>query len=254
MRAKAIRTALIGAVPWGAALVLAAVLGAALGSGGAASAARSTHALAKHPVTAHSGKARATAPATLQRLTPRLLASPVLYDQMTSPAAPGGVTSQDFEAANDTFDGAAADDFVVPATHLWVVDEVDVAGEYNTSVGPAASFNVFFYANNGSNLPGTLVEQRLASPFTNGASANVTFAPVSLTPGTYWVSVQARQDFATAGQWFWENRTAAVGNGAAWKNPGNGFGTGCTAFARKGPGAGTCLSTQSGPDQLFRLR
>src|SRR4051812_19414015 len=115
MRAKAIRAALMGAVPFGMALVLAVVAGAALSSGGAASAASSTHALAKHPVTAARGKARTTARATLHPLTPMLVASPVLYDQMTSPAPPGGVTSQDFETANDAFDGAAADDFVVPA-------------------------------------------------------------------------------------------------------------------------------------------
>src|SRR6187551_2086291 len=39
----------------------------------------------------------------------------VLYDQMNNPApTPGGVTSQDFEAAFDIFDSFAADDFVVP--------------------------------------------------------------------------------------------------------------------------------------------
>ena len=56
----------------------------------------------------------------------------VLYDQINNPApTPGGVTSQDFEAANDAFDSFAADDFVVPAGQTWNVTQVVVSGEYS---------------------------------------------------------------------------------------------------------------------------
>src|SRR5439155_2376121 len=81
----------------------------------------------------------------------------VLYDQINNPApTPGGVTSQDFEAAFDPFDSSAADDFVVPAGQTWNITEVDVAGEYTVGGGPAASFNVFFYSDTAT-LPGALV-------------------------------------------------------------------------------------------------
>ena len=128
----------------------------------------------------------------------------VLYDQMTNPApTPGGVTSQDFETVNDPFDTFAADDFVVPAGQTWTISEVDVAGEYGNGPGPAASFNVFFYTDSAT-LPGTLIATRLANPFSNGANAMITLtSPVVLTAGTYWVSVQAREDFTPFGQWFW---------------------------------------------------
>ena len=205
--------------------------------------------VATNPTPMLSGGTSSAAPAAP---TPTFPSSPtdVLYDQMDSPASvPGGVTSQDFETAFDTFDSFAADDFVVPAGQSWDISGVDVAGEYN-GAGPAASFNVFFYANAAGNVPGTLVASRLANPFTNAANASITLtSPVSLSAGTYWVSVQARQDIGTAGQWFWDNRTASSNQGAAWQNPGGGFSGTCHSWTRKM----TCLPTQNGPDQLFRL-
>src|ERR1043166_7436174 len=158
------------------------------------------------------------APANAARVKPPLPAAPnvVLYDQINNPApTPGGVTSQDFEAAFDAFDSFAADDFVVPAGQTWNITEVDVAGEYSVGGGPAASFHVFFYSDSAT-LPGTLVATRLANTYTGGANALITLTtPVVLGPGTYWVSVQARQDDVSAGQWFWDNRLVISNSGAA---------------------------------------
>jgi hypothetical protein len=64
------------------------------------------------------------------------------------------------------------------------------------------------------------------------------------------VSVQA--DTTAAGnRWTWSARLLpALNNGGAWRNPGNGFGSGCIDWARKT----TCLpQSNSGPDQTFRL-
>jgi hypothetical protein len=174
-----------------------------------------------------------------------------LYDQINNPApTPGGVTSQDFEAANDAFDSFAADDFVVPAGQTWNVNQVVVVGEYSVGGGPAAGFNVFFY-NDAATLPGTQVASRPSSAFVNAAGTfTISLAtPVSLPAGTYWVSVQSRQDFTPAGQWFWDNRAVISNSGAAWQNPGGGFAVGCTTWGRKT----TCLTTTNGPDQLFRI-
>src|SRR5438093_1549452 len=146
------------------------------------------------------------APANTAPYHPPVPAAPnvVLYDQINNPApTPGGVTSQDFEASFDTFDSFAADDFVIPAGQTWTITEVDVAGEYTVGGGPAASFHVFFYSDTAT-LPGALVATRLANPYSGGANALITLtSPVILTPGTYWVAVQARQDDVPAGQWFW---------------------------------------------------
>ena len=118
-----------------------------------------------------------------------------------------------------------ADDFVVPAGQTWNITEVDAQGVYFNGPGPAASFNVFFYQNSGT-LPGTNVYTATGQSFVNAAGVfQVTLtAPAVLTAGTYWVSVQARQDFTPAGQWGWTDRTVQANSPAAWQNPGGGFG------------------------------
>ena len=86
------------------------------------------------PTTSNVG---AAAPATnVPAIPPVIPAGDILYDQMNNPApTPGGVTSQDFEPANDAFDSFAADDFVVPPGETWQITGVDVAGEYGNGPG-----------------------------------------------------------------------------------------------------------------------
>jgi hypothetical protein len=173
----------------------------------------------------------------------------VLYDQYNNPAN-FDVVSQDVETALDGFDSFAADDFVIPAGETWSIEGVEVDGEYN--VGPAQAFHVFFHVASGS-LPGVAGCTRLGNPFTPGPGAGdavITLtSPCVIPPGTYWVSVQARQDFNPAGQWFWQNRTVQSGNPSAWQNPGGGFGSPCASWGVKT----ACLPGQVGPDQVFRL-
>ena len=173
----------------------------------------------------------------------------ILYDQYDNATTnpPVDITSQDFESALDQYDNQAADDFVVPSGQTWNVTEVDVMGEYTG--GPAASFNVYFYQDSGG-LPGALVASAPLSSYTGGPPDFVITlsSPAVLSAGTYWVSVQSRQDFTPNGQWFWHNRDVQSNQGAAWQNPGNGFGTGCTTWVRKT----SCSALgQFAPDQMF---
>src|SRR6266403_3981549 len=172
-----------------------------------------------------------------------------LYDQLNNPGTIS-TGSQDFETANNAFDDFTADDFVVPAGQTWNITEVDAQGVYFNGPGPAASFHVFFYANSGS-LPGTNVYTAMAQPYVNNAGVfQVTLTvPAVLTPGTYWVSVQARQDFSPAGQWGWTDRTVQANSPAAWQNPGGGFGVGCLTWGVRT----TCVGDAPAPDQMFRL-
>ncbi len=176
----------------------------------------------------------------------------VLYDQYDSFATkePIDIPSQDAETALDFFDSQAADDFIVPPGQTWDVTEVDVLAEYDSS-GPAASFHIFFYENGAGDLPGELVASRLENPYTGSNDFVITLTePVTLPEGHYWVSVQARQDITQAGFWLWHNRTVQSNSGAAWQNPGNGFGTECVVWIRKV----TCAALgETAPDQVFRL-
>ena len=100
-------------------------------------------------------------------------------------------------------------------------------------------------------LPGTVVTTRLNLTFTGGASFVVTLDPVvRLGPGRFWISVQANEDFVSAGQWGWVDRSVKSGEGAAWRNPGGGFEV-CPAWGRRST---TCTIDEAAPDQVYRLR
>ena len=173
----------------------------------------------------------------------------VLYDQ-TNNAALSASSSQNFEAAFDAFDDEVADDFVVPAGVNWTVNQVFAGGIYFNGAGPASSVNVVFYSDS-STLPGAVVATRNTQVIATDAAGSFTInisPTVVLAPGTYWVSVQANQNFTPNGQWGWTDRTVTSNSGSAFRNPGNGLGTGCTSFGRKT----TCIPTSS-PDCLFQI-
>jgi hypothetical protein len=170
----------------------------------------------------------------------------ILYDQLDNPGT-NSWTSQEFPDAPE-FTSFTADDFVVPGGESWQVTEVHAQGVYFNGTGPANNFNVFFYQDSGG-LPGTIVYTRTAQPYVESGGLFEVFltAPVTLAPGTYWVSVQAHMSFDPNGQWGWTERTVQSNSPAAWQNPGGGFGLCPTWDVRT-----TCLGAGD-PDQLFRL-
>ena len=211
----------------------AAVVLALAGPASAGSSAKPRVSAGAHHASAHHGKASIAA---------------VLYNQNDNPSG-DGVTAQNFEAGLDAFDAQAADDFSVPAGEAWSIDAVDVSGIYFT--GPASSFNVSLYRDPGA-LPGALVASYPNVVATSDVAGDVSL-PLSptldLTVGTYWISVQANLD-SSGGQWFWETRTVGAGDAAAWQNPGNGFGSGCTTWGVRS----VCIpATAADPDQLFAI-
>ena len=174
----------------------------------------------------------------------------VLYDQYDNPGA-NATVDQDFETANDAYDNQGADDFVVPSGENRTINEVDVDGVYFNGPGPAESFSVYFYQGSGT-LPATPVYSSTGNFYAvvNTSTFQISLTtPASLSPGTYWVSPQARLDFTPGGEFGWTDRTVTSNSPGAWRNPGNGFATGCTAFTVKL----TCIPTASGNDSVFRL-
>ena len=190
-----------------------------------------------------------------------LTVGPVLYDQLNGQATtnPADISSQDFETSLDAADSEAADDFVVPAGLTWSIDGIDVDGEYFSRDGldpVPAGFHVRFWSNDAAtNLPSALSAERLSQPYTAFGTAlgDVQVgldSPVVLPAGTWWVSVQARLDYGPGThQWFWHNRIAQSGQGAAWQNPGDLLQTHCVSFARRS----ACQGTTDAPDQVFAL-
>jgi len=165
---------------------------------------------------------------------------------------PLGIGSQQFEPAMAAFDNQAADDFAVnlPPTDVFYITQVRVMGEYSQGGGPASSFNVYLYRDAPGHLPGELIQSQLNRPYTGTPpDFTIDFPTPLFDPGTYWISVQAVMDFIPNGQWFWHNRTLQMNGGAAWQNPGDGYGTGCVTWNRKN----ACMPDQVSPDQVFSL-
>jgi hypothetical protein len=177
---------------------------------------RDTSATTAHVSTTSSDSSRGTSTLPIPKFP-----TGVLWDQYDNPATepPVNIGSQDFEPAFDALDDQAADDFVLPNPlpnlHIYLIG-VRVMGEYSDGGGPASSFNVYLYSNGPGNLPGGLIAEFLNLSYT-GTPPDFTITlpyPFGIGGGTYWVSVQARQDFNPNGQWFWHNRVVQSNAGA----------------------------------------
>jgi len=112
-----------------------------------------------------------------------------------------------------------ADDFIVPAGYAWIMRWIDVDGSYFNGPGPANTFSVFFYSDNGG-FPGNQVYATFAWWEQNGSTFRVHLCdnPPScqpyLYPGRYWVEIQANMTAKCCGEWGWTDRTVTDLNAA----------------------------------------
>ena len=114
----------------------------------------------------------------------------MLYDQYDNNT--GTAFESNFHADDPAFVDYMADDFVVPGGETWTITEVDAMGTQFVVGG--AIFNVQFYTNGASNLPDTQVYNTNNGTYTtNGTDWVITIPAAILTPGTYWVLVQAME-------------------------------------------------------------
>jgi hypothetical protein len=160
-----------------------------------------------------------------------------------------GIASQNFEAGMDSYDSRGADDFRLKAACQ--VKRVDVAGVYSSGVGLARSENVTFYRNN-AGLPGGVISNQQSLVGVDDGVGNFKIkltTAVGLKARTYWVSVQANLDFSAGGLWNWYTNNTKRGNAAAWRQKGDGFGSGCTKWKR----LLACIQAGEGPDFAFAL-
>ncbi len=152
----------------------------------------------------------------------------VLFEQMA--ATTNGTSSQDFETANDAYDDEAADDFTV-TSGPWNINFVSCYGSYSSGGGPLEYVHVTFY-NDNSGVPGTVAQQFTNIPCsvneTTGLVSINLPSTVTLNDGTYWLSIVARMDYGSSGQWFWTESSTTNGTHYQWRNPGDGFGEGQT--------------------------
>jgi hypothetical protein len=189
----------------------------------------------------------------------------VLYDQTDEFAS--GVPTQDRQPADDAFDSFAADDFTVTDVNGWTVSGFNFTVAFQTDGelvdAPAgATYNITVYADANreigtsictyGGLPGTydVSSTRLSVALPHGCV---------LPTGIYWLSMQVVADAPPQAFWmnafFFDGVLESYGSVAKWKNPGGGFGVGCTDWTplsecadADGNGVGAAI-----PNYLFQV-
>jgi hypothetical protein len=149
------------------------------------------------------------------------------------------IGSQDYESKFDVYDQEAADDFVC-TNSTKRVKTIRIGGTYFAGIGPAQGVDVVIRSNDRS---GDVDEPSDGDPvcsfsMTSRVNASAEFVvrpegtPCHLKAGRkYWLQVRARMDFETAGSWGWLVTEQNFGADPDWRNPGDGFATGCTTYS-----------------------
>ena len=175
----------------------------------------------------------------------------VLHDQYDNISF-NYTNSQNYEQAMSIYNDFLADDFIVGPGQTWYVDEVDVAGTVIAGMGPITSFNVSVYTDAGQ--PGTEIYAATNLGYSVPVAGQYVIPlpnPAVVSAGTYWVMVQANMGYWSGGQFMWYNRGQPQFNRvAAWHNPGDGWGTGCSEMWDV---RWRCAGDLTHPEQVWRL-
>jgi hypothetical protein len=168
----------------------------------------------------------------------------VLYDQTSNDSGTGTIS----QGVGDASTAEAADDFTVPSGTNWKIQEVDALGVFFNGSAPSVQVTIYKDKNH---KPGKKPLYNAAiMPGGDGEFVLDLGKGVKLKPGHYWLSVVANASLGQ-GEWYWENQTLGTteGDPAVWRNPGNGWGTGCTRWTVESQ----CTSTPLG-DHMFVLK
>ena len=176
--------------------------------------------------------------------------APILYSQYDNLTGLN-IISQDFDVQNSTFSEQVADDFTVTGGQTWKIQQIDVAGVDHGPGVPMVTVEIFADA---GGVPGSQVAAVMRKP-TAEVDGDLVMklgnpGAITLTSGTYWLSVYADMDFFSHNEWFWAIRSVQSGSAAVYQNPGNGWGTGCTGWSNMV----ACQPSAPGPDLVFDLR
>ena len=157
------------------------------------------------------------------------------------------IVSSHFPHITGGIDAAGVDDFVL--AEQCTIRSVVAVGVYGGRATADAAIVTFY--RDGPAGPGVRLVRLHDLPVTSqGGRLTISLErqAVTLPAGTYWVSVQAVMDYFR-GQWAWALTTNVQGAQALWKNPGDGWRTGCTRFTA----VAACLDIAAPQDFVFML-
>lgn len=161
-----------------------------------------------------------------------------------------GIISQNFtDAGFDVYDSQGADDFVVPAGKRWKISGIRFIGVYFNGPGPADNETIWIYKDAGG-MPGATLGSGTVTATDVAGTFTAALPNIKLNAGTYWLSIQPTMAFTPGGEWGWETTNTLTGNAAVWKNPQDGFATGCTTYQNM---QGCIGALGEGPDFMFAI-
>jgi hypothetical protein len=117
----------------------------------------------------------------------------LLWDNYLTPSTTGIVSGEWLGLPVGSNHTKCADDFVIPAGETWDITEVTAPGFY--SIGLADNWLIEFWTD-APGSPGTLIESRYVT-LTNTDTVMGTFPTVTLSEGTYWVSIMGSNNTAS---------------------------------------------------------
>jgi hypothetical protein len=161
----------------------------------------------------------------------------VLWDQRDGDSGIG-IVAQNFEVSFDAYDSQAADDFVVPEGETWVLKAIEVQGTHFSGIGPLRSMHVSLHrpSDKRPGRPGEILSDVAEAPVESigcegcGSYLVHLSEPVELSSGRHWLALQGNMNFSDGSEWGWEARMTQQGKPGLWRNPGGGFGVGCTNY------------------------
>ncbi len=148
----------------------------------------------------------------------------MLYGQLDNPSGEAAIPSY----FSFPVECQAAEDFVVPQNHLWIIEEMLVLGDYPNQVAPIEMANIFFYFSDPFvNIPGPPFIEYFGLPVTatpDGDLMIMLIDPVVLEAGHYWFSVQPNVPEMSDG-WLWEKQEQPTQmTEFHWRDPSLGIG------------------------------
>ena len=153
----------------------------------------------------------------------------VLYDQ--SGTVSNGVAVQ---FSGSAYDSEGADDFVVTDAAGWAVSGLNLQVSFSGAPPGGITYDVDIYPDSAGS-PGAVATcsyPDMAGTLDGSATALSLSLPAAcnLAQGTYWVSVLPNLTFPP--QSFWSvDVDPTIGAPGVWRNPGDAYGTGCTAWS-----------------------
>ncbi len=160
----------------------------------------------------------------------------ILLDQTSSPGTSGVLTMHNLDAGSESYDTEMADDFQVPAGG-WAVAEVSIGSFYQsgtTTVTPSTAGNIVFYSDSAGS-PGAAISgctySSIPLTYNSGTGYSTLILPTecALPAGTFWMAFSGDLAYsAENGGVYVVQQTTTSGLSAIWRNPGDGFSSGCT--------------------------